>query len=233
MSTKSLSALIVLSIIFFVSSAYAQNRVVVIPLGGDDLTSCSVGLCSVAGEATLTCGSTAKQVACVVPPKLVFISSGTYSGNFGGLAGADAKCKELADAAGLPDSTYRAWLSDATGSPSTRFTQSQGTYVLTNGSVVASSYADLTSGDRLLVAIDVDQNGADTGEERVWTGTNRFGTPILNMENEPDSNCSDWTSTGALTYGTYGLSRETADLDWSSAGSRECFVPHEIYCFEQ
>ena len=78
--------------------------------------------------------------------KIVFVSSVTHDANFGGLAGADAFCQGLADAAALPG-TYMAWLSDDSGSPSSRFAQSSEAYVLVDGTVVAHDWADLTDGD--------------------------------------------------------------------------------------
>ena len=42
----------------------------------------------------------------------VFVTSQTFTGNLGGIAGADQKCQDLADAAGLPG-IYKAWLADS------------------------------------------------------------------------------------------------------------------------
>jgi hypothetical protein len=39
----------------------------------------------------------------------VFLTSGTYSGNLGGISGAHAICQRHADAAGLPGK-YKAWI---------------------------------------------------------------------------------------------------------------------------
>jgi cysteine-rich repeat protein len=47
---------------------------------------------------------------CISLSKKVFVSSQMYDGNLGGLAGADAKCQALADAANLTG-TYMAWIS--------------------------------------------------------------------------------------------------------------------------
>jgi cysteine-rich repeat protein len=56
-------------------------------------------------------------------PKLVFITSGSWNGNLGGLAGGDGKCQTLANAAAL-GGTYKAWLSNNTQQPAVRFTKS-------------------------------------------------------------------------------------------------------------
>ena len=54
----------------------------------------------------------------------VFVTSETYTGNLGGVAGADDKCQALADQAGLPG-VYMAWIADSVpaSAPATRFFQ--------------------------------------------------------------------------------------------------------------
>ena len=64
-------------------------------------------------------------------PKRVFVTSTTYKGNLGGLAGADAKCQTRANAASL-GGTWKAWLSDSTTSAASRLTQSVSGYILLN-----------------------------------------------------------------------------------------------------
>jgi hypothetical protein len=83
--------------------------------------------------------------------KRVFVSSQNGNGNMGGLAGADATCQSEADAAQLTG-TFKAWLSDSTASPATRFTHNPGWYVnygdypgYQNGAKIADNWADLES----------------------------------------------------------------------------------------
>jgi hypothetical protein len=61
--------------------------------------------------------------------RTVFVTSQVYDTNLDGLQGADLKCQTLATAAGLKG-RYKAWLSDSTASPSTRFVKSKGPYKL-------------------------------------------------------------------------------------------------------
>ena len=124
--------------------------------------------------------------------KTVFASSERYDGNLGGLAGADAKCQALADAAEVYNprliGTFKAWLSDSTAGPATRFTHSPFPYVLVNGTQVADNWADLTDGS-LDSPINVTEQGdtVPTGyPARVWTGTGTNGTAS-------SSNCGNWT----------------------------------------
>jgi cysteine-rich repeat protein len=109
--------------------------------------------------------------------KFVFVTSITYTGNLGGLDGADAKCNARAAVAGI-GGTYRAWLSDITGSPSTRMSKAGGPYRLVNGTVVANNWADLTDGN-LITAINLTELGTlppqptfcGPGNTPVWTNT--------------------------------------------------------------
>ena len=65
--------------------------------------------------------------SCAKEYKIVFLTSKTYSGDLGGLDGADTICNDLALDAGLPG-TYKAWLSDSFVSVSERFTHA-GPYI--------------------------------------------------------------------------------------------------------
>src|SRR5262245_50165626 len=117
---------------------------------------------------------------------LVFVSSQTYDGKLGGLRGADAKCQALAAAANLPGA-YKAWLADATASPSTRFVKSSGPYQLVDGTTIATDWADLTDGG-LQAPIDVtEQQGSPGGSGEVWTNANPDGTK------KSQSHCANWT----------------------------------------
>src|SRR4051812_50129369 len=89
----------------------------------------------------------------------------------GGLANADGICQVAADDAGL-GGTYKAWLSDNTASPSTRFTHATQPYVLPNGVQVAADWADLTDSrlDNPIVINPFGQTLLPGQEQSVWTG---------------------------------------------------------------
>jgi len=95
--------------------------------------------------------------ASVTGQKTIFVTSAVYSGNLGGLAGADSDCQTLAAAANLTG-TYKAWLSDGTATAAARLTHSSGTYVLVDGTAVASGWTQLASG-ALLNPIDKTERG--------------------------------------------------------------------------
>ena len=121
--------------------------------------------------------------------KIVFLTSQAFTGQaLGGIVGADAKCSQLANAAGLYG-RFMAWLSDAkrplplpiqlqdldldvaqfdfATSPMERFNRSPYPYVRTDGVKIADDWFDLTtcdegaSGDQCLdAAIVFDETGA-------------------------------------------------------------------------
>jgi hypothetical protein len=161
-------------------------------------------------------------------PCLVFLTSTTQPGNLGGLAGADAICQQRAQAATLPG-TYKAWLSDSTQSPASRFVQSPGPYRRVDGVTVADNWADLTDGT-LDAPITVAETGAvfDNLGLRSWTHTLANGTAggVLNQ------NCLDWTSNANGQNGDEGQVAAISD-NWTDFASGSCNNDFHLYCFQQ
>jgi hypothetical protein len=159
----------------------------------------------------------------------VFVSSKTYDGNLGGALGADGICNTLATQAGL-GGTWMAWISDATTSPSQRFTKATVPYRRLDGVAVASSWADLTTG--ISNAIDVDETNAShaadsSNASKTWTGTTVAG--VLST-----SSCGNFASNSSTTTGQVGHCTGTGTVNWTSAYATEtCSVPNHVYCFEQ
>jgi hypothetical protein len=162
-------------------------------------------------------------------PCLAFLSSSTHFGDLGGLTGADAICQGLADAAGLPG-RYKAWLSDDTGSPSTRFMQATVPYRLTTGTKIAGNWADLTSGT-LDAPLDVTETGGTAGRV-VWTNTNADGTV------QDFQDCGNWLTGTSAETGNFGDVNGT-NHEWTAFGRRSCgpppptIDPLHLYCFQQ
>jgi len=204
---------------------------------------CKKGKCKPKPAGTTCTGGTCQGGTCVpatapspppsVPacgaggPCLVFLSSMTYTGNLGGLSGADAKCQDLADAAGLPG-TYKPWLSDASSSPSSRFVRSSGPYHLVTGTTIAASYSALTNGAPL-APINVTETGGGIGATNAtWTNTRLDGT------GSPFGNdCENWsTETDPLALGAIG-NAEQSNSFWTSGGESACNPRRHLYCFQQ
>lgn len=212
-----------------VSVAHGQDtRVIVVPLlgGGNEIDQCKVTTACTAGQATVTCPNGDIKIPCSLP-KRVFLTSSTFSADFGGLAGADAICQQLADDVNLTG-TFKAWLSDGSESPSSRFTRSNGPYIGIDDEPIASSYQDLTDGS-LLNPICVDEMGADRCNDisLAWTGTTITGEGSMRF-----GNCENWTTTDTGGFGDAGGPRNIGE-GWTSRFAGDCSDPNALYCMEQ
>ena len=157
-------------------------------------------------------------------PCRVFVTSTAYGGSIGGLTGADEICQIFADGANLPG-TYKAWLSDSSASPSTRFVRSTGPYRLVDGTQIAADWAHLTDGS-LRAPITLTENGDTVNDSYyVWTYTKVDGTGGTSGEH-----CGNWTAaTGNGFRGTAAYK----DSNWTQSGSAACNTGQHIYCFQQ
>jgi len=166
--------------------------------------------------------------------KRVFVSSALYTGDLGGLAGADAKCQALADAAAI-GGTYKAWLSDDTVSAADRFTHSTDSYVLLSGREVAADWNALVS--FMVQPIDeTELRGVPTATPglhapcndapAVMTGTLGDGSI------DQGATCNSWTD-GTSFFVDVGNTNYGASLWTAHCASDWCGVPMHIYCFEQ
>lgn len=210
---------------------------------GQSDTGPTAQICTAEGEwfDVTFCENTCKAGKCGSNPKKVFVTSTTYTGGaLGGIAGADAKCQARATAGGLTG-TFRAWLSDATNSPSKRFPRDGGPYVLVTGGVVANNWMTLTSMP-LRHAINVTELGTaaptatlpDCGTPIVWTDTNTDGN-LADLA----STCGDWTDSSVFSV---WLGTTSSQADWTSSActgvsgvsaATGCGALAPIYCFEQ
>ena len=149
----------------------------------------------------------------------VFVSSTTRNANFGGLAGGDLACTNLAIAAGLIGK-WAAWISVQGGPHASDRVTGVGPWSLVTGEVVATSKAQLVSGT-LAHAIDHDEKGALVPSSRVWTGSGADGQYLTN-------DCDKWRT------GTAGRVGDTASTTatWTNTGVDGCGQLRRLYCFE-
>lgn len=164
-------------------------------------------------------------------PLRVFVTSKTYQGNLGGLAGADSKCQTLASAAGL-NGTFKAWLSTSTTNAKDRLTKRDRPYYLVRsggalGAKVANNFADLTDGT-ISAAISVNQKGVTVSFPiYAWTGTDRYGV----KKSAGSTYCSGWTiNTNKSTSRVGRIIR--ADYNWTDYQAFNCTYFYYLYCFE-
>jgi hypothetical protein len=175
-----------------------------------------------------------------VKPKTVFVTSTLYTGNLGGLAGADAKCQERARVGGL-SGEFKAWLSDSAISSASRLKHANAPYVLVDGTVLAKDWAELTSGE-LRVPIQFTElvqwpvrtpSPPGCAEYMVWTNTKEDGTIA-----SKDRSCSNWTDGSSPPSPDKGAVWGQAEREdrWSSQCNTEyagCNGSYPLFCIEQ
>ena len=156
---------------------------------------------------------------------IVFVSSESFEGDLGGLAGADKHCRDLADAAGLvmPEQ-YRAWLSVGGNNAADRIPRVDLPYYRLDGMEIAMTDDDLLDW-KLLLPPNITEKGESIGSVPVWTNTAADGTTINDMD------CQSFTVANGKTYGYGGLSGKT-DSKWTEAGlGSSCSDDLHLYCF--
>jgi hypothetical protein len=160
------------------------------------------------------------------PPKRVFVTSGSWTGDLGGIGGGDKKCQAEALAAGL-GGEWVAWLSDINTSASDRITHHPG-YIMVNGTWIAESWIDLTDA-LILTRIDKTIDGVQTPYGFAWTGTRSNGQRDTTYANPP---CANWY---ASTFNPFGLSGYTNRLNeyWTYGTTQGCSTQLPLYCFER
>lgn len=158
-------------------------------------------------------------------PRRVFVTSvDTVEGAFGGYEAADNYCTAMANGAGLVG-MFKAWVSDDTSAPTTRFeTSFKGAYLLPDDTAVAvAGWDDLTDGT-LAAPIRVTELGTTVADGYAWTGTTATGTAI-------GEDCSSWTDTMVGTTGIAGKI-SAVDAKWTQYGPLACPAQWRLYCFE-
>jgi hypothetical protein len=163
--------------------------------------------------------------------KRVFVTAQALpNGGFGNgsVAEADRFCQAAADERRF-GGTWKAWISDSHTSPEARFAHTGAAYRLLDGTMVASSWADLTTG-KLVHAIDLMDSGMWVPTQaylEVWTGTAPNGS-------YSGHTCADWTNTSPdLPYADVGTVGRK-DNGWTQAYRQFCDRENiHLYCFEQ
>jgi hypothetical protein len=124
-------------------------------------------------------------------------------GDLGGLAGADAHCAALAEAAGVTGKTWRAYLSTSTENARDRI--GAGPWYNAKGEEIAADVAALHGDSNNLskqTALDetgavVNGRGDEPNRHDILTGSMPDGTAAAET-------CEDWTSSGPDTAGMVG-----------------------------
>jgi hypothetical protein len=192
------------------------------------------------GAPTQVDAGVSPPVGCGTGVSRVFVTSTLYSGDLGGVAGADADCLASASAQGL-GGAWRAWLSDSHTAATAHIYSSPGGYVLLDGTLVASSFDALVSGS-LAHAIDLTELNASPpdGYTEVWTGIDVTGG--LSNGGYCGSGYgygygygsgTDWSLDSSSAPTPLVGHLDAADSTWTAAYEQFCdHTTVRLYCFE-
>lgn len=158
-------------------------------------------------------------------PYRVFATSAEYTGQLGGLSGADTLCQTAATAA-TKGGTWRAWLSSSTVNAIDRINDVGPWYQEPSSGALVKTFnnkANLLTSP--LQHIYVDEQGRGSAASTFpdyWTGTLQTGQ-------HAQATCSDWTTSGSST-GTIGPGSSA----WSyKEFVASCSSSYSLVCFEQ
>jgi hypothetical protein len=178
--------------------------------------------------------------------------SGAMGGNLGGLAGADAKCRQLAEAAGVRGKTWVAYLSTMQGPTHARMRIGNGPWFNSRGMMFAASVQTLhpmidPMANRMQYinakpqdGLFLDERGARVpgAQHDIFTGSDGQGMLVAGQT------CQDWTSNAAGNTAQVGHSDTPGtamfSASWNSAhntqdcteaGVRARGGSGRIYCF--
>jgi hypothetical protein len=157
---------------------------------------------------------------------VAFVTKEVYTGAFGGVAGANAKCRNAAMAAGR-SGTFVAFVSSTAQNAVDQLSGSRG-WMRTDGVTVIDTAASVFASSTMFSEIDRDQNGTritfteDTG---VWTGSMPNG-----MRDTGGNSCTSWTATTGFAWIGDLMATGTRIAEAGSTGS--CAGMHHLLCFE-
>lgn len=156
-------------------------------------------------------------------PNRVFVSSAVNSGNFGGIAGGDAICQQLAVNAGLAG-TYHILLSTTAADWTTRIAGARG-WIRLDGEPVGDQTVGTSNG---VYNIRLDEHGTDVGLSTYWSVGNTLAG---------GTTCSAWTSSvggsTAATQANFAATTLSARLGGLfTSGVAACNVSHRFLCAE-
>jgi len=128
--------------------------------------------------------------------RLAFVSNAPWTPS-GGLAGADARCNQDAQGAGLTGS-FKAMLSTTSAGAASRFSTGAGPWVRRDGVPLVAQAADMFAATGMLLApLQVTASGDYLTNYGGWSGS-------ANPQQAGTNTCGDWTSAAMSARGTAG-----------------------------
>jgi hypothetical protein len=159
----------------------------------------------------------------------VFVTSTTYTGNLGGIEGANQKCRQRAQAAGLTHtSSFRALLPEDGASLASHIDPNQ-TYYNTAGGFIGTGGDWIASG----LGVPVLTEQGNTAGHLAWTGE----PDLTRTEPRIEFSCDFWTATSR--HGEQGNPNATGTgevwhdhIPGSGDHYRVCGELHGLYCIQ-
>jgi hypothetical protein len=202
---------------------------------------------------TITVGQITKDALCAIyvaegftppvfcsPYKKVFVSSKKFTGDMDGLTGADQKCQQMAQDAGLTG-IYKAWLSDSSVAAPDRMTHNSLPYVRTDGQVLANDWNSLVASGQYLMQSNIicdeykncsafeTHNGTNNcAGYNIWVGP----TTYLMYTSDDMKSCDNWTSSQLKDMSNSG-SNFIDIISTFRYCIQSCSTSLRIYCFQQ
>jgi len=180
---------------------------------------------------------------CRMMARVAFVMSAEFTGDLGGLAGADAACVAAAAAGKLDNaSSFLAYMGDGTAAPATRFVDGAKDkgypYARRDGKKLADDLDDLfATGPRVPLVI-TELGTMLPPEQYAWTGVDIHGEP-------GGTDCEGWSTDYFKYTGRVGQISPATDSDadiftwkidgdWVDYTSVLCFTTNAVhlYCFE-
>jgi hypothetical protein len=153
-----------------------------------------------------------------------FVTSATWPPS-GGVTAADTACQAAADAQSL-GGVWRALIATTTASAADRFDPGGGPWVRLDGIALASTGADLLSGENLDAPLNLTETMQYRGSNPAQTGAT--STTALGASN---STCLDWSSSQSTDTQRVGL-LNSITLYFSTPIFQTCNSGGSLYCLE-
>lgn len=186
---------------------------------------------------------------CRMKARRVFITKHAFSGDLGGLSGADEKCRKAALDAQLPaPERFMALLSDAGTSMKTRYEDKLGDpmpYVFLTGAKIADSYAALIEFGPGDLGVHVNEALETVADRWVASNTAADGSIYQEFDDQDQlipTDCDGWSTSDKAALGRFGyngMSPDAPDYDawkqdkqWLSWATYKCDWPIRLYCIE-